>query len=296
LLGDADPVMPKLTFHEGKACDAVIRRIEQRERSRRQNISFPDHDGHPAPIELACEVGDKLYAFEHTGIEPFAGHLKLDAQVGRYLRPIESMVGDLTRNSRIELCIPINAMEGRSRAEILKIQKALANYVGQTAPLLPVAMTSQRIRPTMPVSVPGVPFLVSLHRSDTGSAPGGFFVVCSEPHDLERERLARCLEGYERKSYKLSVWKREHFARTVLIFEENDIFLTNQELIADAVEHVENGTRYKPDEVWLVSSAVEATWGVWWLRIDQKQCDNFSYWGESLSEADPQTLVDLTGR
>jgi hypothetical protein len=73
-----------LRFHEGKACDAIIRRIEQRERAVRQSLRSPEHERHLAPIELACEIDGQLFAFEHTGIEPFAGHLRLETTI-KYL-------------------------------------------------------------------------------------------------------------------------------------------------------------------------------------------------------------------
>jgi hypothetical protein len=69
----------KLQFHEGKACDAVIRRIEEREGGKRQNLRLPERERHLAPIELACEIAGRLFALEHTGIEPFAGHMRLEA-------------------------------------------------------------------------------------------------------------------------------------------------------------------------------------------------------------------------
>jgi hypothetical protein len=47
---------PKLQFHEGKPCDAVIRRIEEREGSKRQILSLSEREQHAAPIEVACEI------------------------------------------------------------------------------------------------------------------------------------------------------------------------------------------------------------------------------------------------
>jgi hypothetical protein len=60
------------TFNEGKVCDAVIRRLEAREGHRRKDLRSPEREGHVAPVELICRIGDRLFAFEHTGIEPFA--------------------------------------------------------------------------------------------------------------------------------------------------------------------------------------------------------------------------------
>lgn len=61
-------------FNEGRAGDAVIRRIEPREGCRRENDGrSPEWEGHAAPVEFACTIGGRLFAFEHTGLEPFPG-------------------------------------------------------------------------------------------------------------------------------------------------------------------------------------------------------------------------------
>jgi hypothetical protein len=69
-----------LTFNEGKACDAVIRVLEAREGANRYDVRFPEQEGHAAPIEVACHIGDRLFAFEHTGIEPFPGHMQMERE------------------------------------------------------------------------------------------------------------------------------------------------------------------------------------------------------------------------
>jgi hypothetical protein len=66
-----------MTFNEGKACDAVIRVLEAPEGQTREGLRSPEQDGHVAPIELTCRIGNPLFAFEHTGIEPFPGHVQL---------------------------------------------------------------------------------------------------------------------------------------------------------------------------------------------------------------------------
>lgn len=72
-----------IKFNQGKACDAVIRRIEMREGSRRENTKYPEKDRNTSVderIELACQIGGQLFAFEHTGIEPYQGYTELEAK------------------------------------------------------------------------------------------------------------------------------------------------------------------------------------------------------------------------
>ncbi len=78
-------------FNEGKACDAVIRHIEAREGQPRGNIRFPEREKHAAPVELICQIGGRLYAFEHSGIEPFEQHTELEAKA----QPIRDRVHGL---------------------------------------------------------------------------------------------------------------------------------------------------------------------------------------------------------
>jgi hypothetical protein len=63
--------------NQGKACDAVIRRIETREGHQRRDLAFPEREHHPAPIEVTCKIGERVYAFEHTRIEPFERQIEL---------------------------------------------------------------------------------------------------------------------------------------------------------------------------------------------------------------------------
>ena len=75
----------RLQFHEGNACDAVVRYLERREGAARANLRFPERERHPAPVELLCAIGGHLFALEHTGIEPFAGYMQLQREAARII-------------------------------------------------------------------------------------------------------------------------------------------------------------------------------------------------------------------
>lgn len=67
--------------------------------------------------------------------------------------------------------------------------------------------------------------------------------------------------------------------------------------MADAVQEIERTEQAKPDEIYLLSSAIDAFWSLWSLRVENRVFDNLSIWGEALDpESDPATLTDLTGR
>jgi hypothetical protein len=84
-----------LTFNEGKASDAVMRRIEEREGGERKDIRLHDRDGGRAAVELTCLIAGRLFAIEHSGIEPFEGHMQLEANAVKYLQPIQAQVAPI---------------------------------------------------------------------------------------------------------------------------------------------------------------------------------------------------------
>lgn len=287
---------PALQFNEGKACDAVVRLLETREHATRQDVRRPECERHPAPIDFACHIGDGLFAFEHTGIEPFAGHLQLEAEAETHFKPIERAVaGKLPPTEWFELHIPLKAMLGRRGAEVRRIQAALVPWIIETAPTLPIARYRRYVTPIKRVDVPGVPFPVSLHRSEAGDFPG-FAIRHMASADTESDRLQRIREACERKFPKLAAWKLDHGARTVLILEENDIQLTNHHLVADALSAVEADMIDRPDEIYLVTSAANSTWWALALRIDGRDFYELGQAAAGPWEFDPKTLVDVTTR
>jgi hypothetical protein len=57
--------------NQGKACDAVVRVLEERASATRRNPRYPEKDGSAPPVEYVFELGDTTYALEHTIIEAF---------------------------------------------------------------------------------------------------------------------------------------------------------------------------------------------------------------------------------
>jgi hypothetical protein len=76
-------------YNEGRTIDAVLRLIEKREQQRRApDGRSPDDLMDPDPhrrVDYVCSVGESLYAFEHTSIEPFTISSKEVFTTRRYL-------------------------------------------------------------------------------------------------------------------------------------------------------------------------------------------------------------------
>ncbi|MGC1863152.1 MAG: hypothetical protein WA733_19055 [Methylocystis sp.] len=283
-------------FNEGKACDAVIRRIEAREGCSRRDFSFPEKENHAAPVEFTCLIGDRQFAFEHTSIEPFEGLTELEAKEQVHFKPIrDRLVGRLPPTEHFVLHIPVKATLGLKRLELLRIQDAIVAWVESVALSLPIARLDRYVIDNRYSSIPGVPFEVALHRVQKGGLLGQISIVHLVERNLEAQRISRIRRAYGDKAKKLAAW-RQLGARSVLILEENDKQLTNHVRVADALIEVEQGMVDRPDEIYLLSSANEKTWFLWALRVDDHVYDELSVWGDSLMEIDPTTLVNITER
>jgi hypothetical protein len=282
-------------FNEGKACDAVIRVLEARDGQTREGLRSPEQDGHAAPIELTCCIGKRLFAFEHTGIEPFPGHVQLQAEAKRHFRPIEAMLaGKLPPTETFELMIPVKAMQGLRMNDLQRVQRSLAAWVEATAPTLPLALYGRYVVPIQSVQPPGVPFHVSLHRWKTHIPPDRFQIVHMVT-DLESARKLRIEEACARKFPKLDAWRSSKGARTVLVLEDNDIQLTNPQNVFDTLKSVERKFSNRPDEIYLVCTAIENPWYVWALRVDHRDYYTLCRADQCLTEVDANSLSDLTG-
>src|SRR5262249_44850819 len=156
-------------------------------------------------------------------------------------------------NEQIQLHVSVGAISGLTRGQVPGVQAALVSWIRDTASNLPVAPYGRYITPIRTVMPPGVPFPVSLHRL---AAPppmrGRFHVLHIAPHDLEGARRERIRRACDDKFPKLAVWKRDCCARTVLVLEDNDIQLTNDQRVYEALIRVEEGRADRPDEIYVV--------------------------------------------
>ena len=262
-----------IKFNQGKACDAVIRRIEMREGSRREDIKYPEKDRNAAldeRIELACQIGGQLFAFEHTGIEPFEGYAELEAKFQNHFAPVvQRLSGTLPKTEDYELLIPVAVTLKLTGRDIKRIQDILVGWIETTAPTLPIARAGRYLTPIKPVSLPCVPFEVSLHRRIPSRLGGGrFYITHRVSPDLEEGRVERTRRAYTKKMGKLAAWRQRYGARTILVLEENDVIATRDDLVADAILCVEQEISDKPDEVYLVSTGISSvSWFMSAMRI-----------------------------
>ncbi|MBU6444760.1 MAG: hypothetical protein KGR48_12725 [Alphaproteobacteria bacterium] len=283
----------RIGFSEGKACDAVMRVLEAREQGRRENLSSPEEQQHRAPIELMFTLNGQAYAMEHTGIEPFPGHVELTARIIRDLVPIQDMIAQqLKPSEHIYVEVPEAGLRSLKKADVRAFQDCLVRWVVERIPSEPTTKMGRYPTPYEPHVVPGVSFPVWLHRMETLGHPA-FVRVSVQIDDFNREleREKRIRKAFEDKFPKLRQWK-EAGARTVLVLEDNDIQFTNQSVVAEGVNRAISGMAGTPDEIWLVISCTDP-WFVFPMLIDGRPHIEFVF---EMHEFDPSKLEKITRR
>jgi hypothetical protein len=285
----------QLRFNEGKACDAVLQHLERRAGATRTALRFPDREGHPAPVELVCAIGDQLYAIEHTGIEPFEGHMRGNAENERLIQPIvDGVVRRLPPEEEFELQIPAGAMEGLRARDVATVHRLLTEWIVKSAPSLWIPPRGRKDTRIQPTHITGVPFAVKLYRMESRIFRGKLQVV-HVVSDVENRRLERISIALKKKMPKLSIWKKDAGARTVLVLEENDIQLTNCHVVTDAVLKSEQKLGRAADEIYLITTSF-APWHVHFVRVGDRSYFDLSDPDERSWYAHPSQLLSLTGR
>lgn len=282
-----------MRFNEGKACDAVLRWIEQREHAQRSDIRWLETEHDPAPVELVCNIGKRQYAIEHTGVEPFDGFMRLQNDALTHFQPLEDRIAQsLLATEYVELHMPLKATEGLRGRNLAAVQDALAAYVLAKVPTLPIAREGRYVLPILYETPAGVPFPVTLHRWPRSWRAKSFAIVQKIEEDLEAMRSARVARACEKKFPKLAVWQARG-AKSIMILEDNDIQNTSEVHVAQTFLSAEKASPHtKPDEVYLVTT-FSNIWFCHIIRIGKKTFFDFEDWVGRTWEVDPATLNDI---
>jgi len=257
-------------FNEGLAREAIVRRIESRDQRVRANVRFPEKEQHAFSVEATFEIGDQLYAMERTGIEPFEGHMKMEGEAERHFVPIvDALKGYLDTAALFELYMPVDAFRGRRKTKVRSIQRKLIDWVKATAPTVQKPTIAYRGNSTGLVNISGVPFAVSLSRFEPPLFPGKHFQIRPVVGGGEQARADRIKKAIEDKFPKLTGWKCDAGARTILVLQCNDIQLTNPANVTETFVPQANARKDRPDETYLVMSCMQP-WLGYPILIDDK--------------------------
>jgi hypothetical protein len=284
-----------LSTNEGKVCDAIVRRLEEREQRKRTDLCWPEQENHKSAVEIAFKLGDQLYALEHTLIEPFVGHMRMEAQTEKLFTPITSALKDaLGEDALFELNLPLNALDGLKSADLERTQRAIIASVKATAPTIPKRPhPDYRGTPVGPVMVEKIPLV--LCRFEPPIIPGQRFQIRHTVDDIEKLRADRMQAAIDKKFPKLAAWKKDEGARSILVLEQNDIQLTNPSIVADNYVPLAMARGDRPDETYLVATCLGPKWWIWPILIDDRSYFDIAQSGETLYwEVDPSAFDDLT--
>jgi hypothetical protein len=273
--------------NEGKACDAIIRHTEEREGYERHSVWFPEKEGHPAPIELVCVVGQRSFAFEHTNVEPFEGQIELEKRA--HFQPLRDMFsGTIPAGECYDLHVPAGATLDLKKAKIASVISTLGAWIRTEGPKLRIPPIWLKGTPVERKADASIPFDVALYRRSFPGATGNLEVI----HRADDSRTARFERACQQKFPKLAVWKNGG-ARTILILEETDIQLSSAVDWCRTLLEVERSFPVKPDEVYLITTSI-VPWTVSCLRTD-----NSSFFDLSENDrgwvVDPNILMPITG-
>jgi hypothetical protein len=211
-------------------------------------------------------------------------------------RPLESAIMSalsamLKPGVVIEMHLPIDALSGRKMPEVRVLQSAIVEWARVTAPTLPATRYADYRNTLVTAQPAGVPFSVSLVRFD-GMIPGtaGHFQLKHLTPGSDGPRALRIQRACDKKFPKLAIWKRSDNARTVLVFEDNDVQLTNVSIVADTYVPMASARTDAPDETYMIATCT-SPWYAWPLLIDGR-----SYFDLAAANHPIHFEIDATGR
>ena len=291
--------------NEGKACDAAVKCIEQRTGKKRNDIRLPEKDHVGPPVELRLKIGTQEYAIEHTQIEAFEGQISGGVSLEHLVRPIKKAIcGKLPGPAICTIFFPPDCELIVNKPKLKRHQEKLEEWFRENAPRLygkiqkGIGGKSEDAITAKPC---GFQYEIKLSCLITGlpsdQKPGRLGAGRWVPDNLEALRVERLRRALSKKLPKL--WDCEsEGARTVLVFESEDIALTGPSLVGDALAGLQGELADElmfPDEVYLVETAsIEGPWWVWIMKHDGKRWSSED-WRKS-TEFRADELTDLTIR
>ena len=256
--------------NEGKACDAVVRCIEQRTGETRAEIRRPETERIGPPVDLRLRLGVREYAIEHTQIEVIPGFIQAGEEYMQFIRPIiDALSGTLPEPGAFTLHFPIDTNLGVKLSDLARIRRDFITWIQTKAQCL-YERNRDRLeqeRPS-PLSLdfieakpPGFSYPVRLSIGVASSASKRGTLRCGRyapgDEELKARRAERLREALRRKCPKLQRCG-EDGARTVLVLESNDIALTNHDLVGECLAVLLPERTDLPDEIYLVETEVKS--------------------------------------
>ena len=287
--------------NEGKACDAVVKLLEDGLGEARDDVRRPEMNRVGPPVDLRFRLGHQEYAIEHIEIEAFPGRIRIDESLKQLITPIrEALSGTLPGPVEYVMYVPRDTSLRVRKSALREVIEELKRWTRASANTLyerhEHELPEQRRSGPMLGPIKGAPpsfskdiqLWIAASRSES---EGGTLRVGRwdrEEEDPEIERRTRLRQALAKKCPKLLQCKREG-TRTVLVLETDDFVLTNHVSVGQALSPMLDEREDAPDEIYLVESGVKP-WMVWMMKHDAERWP-IERWKESRFH--PDELIEL---
>lgn len=255
--------------NEKTICEALIRLLEAEFDVQRKDVTYPENDQSGPPVEMRLRLGAHRFAMEHTLIEPFP----LAIQTGRWFQELTAEIetalnGSMPGPGTYRLVFPIHPTEGKPRRTHAGLREGITRWVREAGAELHDECPERLDRDHQPngyrgvraTEIDGITLSLSLevHWSENGHHDGALFLARFVGEDVEKQRRIRIRTALDKKLPKLMACRSDGDV-TVLILEYADIALTNQVLVAQALE-AELVGRDCPDHIFIADTTNDDTW------------------------------------
>ena len=289
--------MGVMVSNEGKACDAIIRFIEQCTGEERGYLRRPENDHVGPPVDFRLRIGTVEYAIEHTISQVFKDQISTGVALAEFFAPVKrTLSGKLPGLGAYWVKFPTDPRFRVRKDQLKFLQESLVEWIRKTAHTLEERASSKRIPP-----IYGTPegfqyeIGLSYHVIITWQGPGCLDVFRSSPNDLEAGSVCQLQRELRKKLPKLYCCKCEG-ARTVLVLEDvHSPLRVEASPVGKALAELRErftGELSFPDEIYFVVPHPESWW-VWCMKYDDR------WWSEKdvqrWKEFDVGKLTNLSG-
>lgn len=256
--------------NEQALCEALVRLLEEDFDLQRSDVTYPEVDHSGPPVEIRLRLGERRFAIEHTLVEPFPQAI----QSGKWFQELTAEIeadlnGAMPKPGTYRLVFPVHPTEGKPRSAHAALRERVITWVRATGEDLHAECPARLGRDRCPhgyrgvrtAEIDGIPLSLSLvvHWSENGRHDGALFLSRAVGDDVEDQRRVRMRTALDKKLPKLAACRLEGDV-TVLILEYSDVALTNQVLVAQALEAELVGRDDCPDYIFLADTTGEDMW------------------------------------
>lgn len=256
--------------NEQALCEALIRILEEDLETERSDVTYPEIDHSGPPVEIRLRLGARRFAIEHTLIEPFPGAIQTGKEFQELIADIETdLNGSMPPPGTYRLVFPVHPTQGKHRRTHAALRERIVQWVRDAGAELHAESPERLGRDWRPhgyrgvrtIELDGIPLSLSLvvHWSEKGHRDGALFLSRAVGGDVEDLRETRIRTALDKKLPKLAACRADGDI-TVLILEYADIALTNQVLVAQALEAALVGRDDCPDHIFLADTTGDEMW------------------------------------